>query len=206
MKNIAFLLIMAIGLSNFALSQNSSPEEILAKHYNAVGLENLKKANSIVMTGSITRQDVMPLTITKLRPDKYRIDFSVQDVPAIQSYNGKIAWQTMPWTGNVAPQMVPEARTGDFKNRADFEGPLVNWKEKGFLLDMVGIDTVNDVETYNLKLTRPDGSAEYFFIGTNDYLLHLQRNYRKGRDGSDVEVNVFLSDYREVKGERKSVV
>lgn len=152
------------------------------------------------MTGSITRQDVMPITITKQRPDKYRMDFSVQDVPAIQSYNGTAAWQTMPWTGNMAPQMVPEARIGDFKNRADFEGPLVNWKERGFVIEMVGIDTVNDVETYNLKLTRPDGNKEYFFIGTSDYLLHMQRNYRKGRDGSDVEVNVFLSDYREVNG------
>ena len=63
---IAILLVFST-----ACAQDLPLDDILLKHYKAIGFENLQKVNTIIMTGTMIQQDAMPVKIIRKRPDKY---------------------------------------------------------------------------------------------------------------------------------------
>ncbi|MFZ4564782.1 MAG: hypothetical protein ACOYNU_15495, partial [Bacteroidales bacterium] len=120
------------------------------------------------------------------------------DMTAYQVYDGQTAWVTAPWTGNAAPQAASADRTTDLKNRADFDGLLYNWKEKGHSLELTGTDTLEGNTLYKIKITRKDGGLEYYFIDNSGFLLQKRIFFRK-QGGKEVEVENLYRDYRKVE-------
>jgi hypothetical protein len=167
-RKIGIIIIFMVSALNFAiLGQN--PDKILKDYYKANGFDKLLKVKTIVMTGTITRNDLMPIKITKMRPDKFRMDFELADLAAIQAYDGKIGWSTAPWTGNPKPAIMDEDALKDVKNRSDFEGLLYNYKEKGHQFKLIGKDTINKQEVTKIELIRKDGGIEYYFIDNKNF-------------------------------------
>jgi hypothetical protein len=198
MKRI-FLLSSTLLLSLCAFSQEMNLAEILDRYFKAVGMANLQKSNTMILTGSIVQQDLMPVQVTRMRPDKYRMDFSVVDMPAIQAYDGKTAWLTAPWTNNPRPQAAPADRAKDIRIRADFDGVLFNWQAKGNKAELEGKDTVENRPAYRIKYTQPEGVTEYYFIDAGNYLLVKRIYFRKIRD-QEVPVENYYTDYRDAGG------
>jgi hypothetical protein len=197
-KRLFFLSFFCVIVSG-VIAQELTLEQILEKYYKAGKFDKLSKVNTIIMTGSIVQQDLMPVKIFRVRPDKYMMEFDVADMTAYQVYDGQTAWMTAPWTGNAAPQVMPAERTTDLKNRSDMDGVLVNWKEKGHALELAGKDTVNGLSVYKIKVTRKDGGIEYQFIDGSGFLLQKRLSYRKA-GGKELTVENFYHDYREVEG------
>lgn len=197
MKNISILFFTIIALSGKA--QELSINQVLEKYYIASGFDKLQKVNTIIMTGHITKQDYMPMKIIKMRPDKYKMEFDIQDVTAYQSYDGKIAWMTAPWTGNAKPQIMNEAAAKDIKNKSDFDGALYNLKDKKHIAELIGKESINDIEVYKIKLSLIEGGTEFYFIDSKDFLLQKKIVIRISRD-KETEVTSFYSDYRDVDG------
>jgi hypothetical protein len=194
-----FLLSTTLLLGLLAFSQELKLDEILDRYFKEIGMSALQKANTMILIGSIVQQDLMPVKVVKMRPDKYRMDFSVADNPAIQAYDGKNAWWTAPWTGNPRPQPMPEDRAKDLRVRADFDGILFNWKAKGCQAELAGKDTVEGKIAYKIRLTRVDGGFEYYFIDTEKFLLVKRIYYRKVRE-QEVAMENYYTDYREIGG------
>lgn len=190
-----FFAFAAVG----AMTQTPTLDQVLEKYYKAGNFRKLSQVKTIVMTGTLEQQDRMPVKIVRVRPDKYLLEFDVADITAYQGYDGQMAWFTAPWTGNPAPQVAPPDRTTDMKNRADMDGLLINWKEKGHLPELVGTDTVNGHAVYKIKITRKDGGTEYNFIGKTDFMLQKRLIYRMA-GGKEVQVETFYKDYRLVEG------
>jgi len=196
-----FMILTGLMLLTFATAhpQDLTLDKVLEKYFKASGLDILLKSKSIIMTGTSTQQDIMPLKIIKLRPDKYRMDFSVQDSPAIQAYDGQTAWWTMPWTGNNKPQLMPEERAKDLRIKADFDGILFNWKAKGHFVELVGQEPMDSLRVYKIKVTRKDSGIEYYYIDTKEFLLQKRISFRKLGD-QEVEVENYFTDYRIIGG------
>jgi hypothetical protein len=180
-------------------AQDLKMEEILEKYDKANDFDKLQKIQTIIMKGTLVQQDIMPVKIVKMRPDKYLMEFDVADITAYQGYDGKTAWMTTPWTGNPKPQLMPEDRAKDIRNRADFEGLLYNWKAKGHIAELAGMDSVEKSPAYKIKLTRKDEGIEYLFIDTKSFLLQKRLSSRMMR-GKEVQVENYFHDYRAVDG------
>jgi len=198
-KNLATIILVLISFQYFLSAQEPNLDKILKNYYKVNGLDKLQKVKTIVMTGTITRNDLMPIKITKMRPDKYRMDFELADLAAIQAYDGKTGWSTAPWTGNPKPTLMDEDALKDVKNRADFEGLLYNYKEKGHQAKLIGKDTINTNEVYKIELIRKDGGIEYYFIDTKNAQL-LKRSFKRNMRGKEVALENIFSDYRQVNG------
>ncbi len=182
-----------------AVAQEQSLNDILDKYYKAMGIDRLKKVNSMVMTGLMTQNDVMPVKVYRLRPDKYLMEFDIADLTAYQGYDGTTAWMTTPWTGNPKPQVMPPDRVGAMKITAEFEGILFDWKAKGHLVELAGKDTVDHVIMNKLKITKNDGGVEYLFIDPGDNLIK-KRLYNRTVRGREIVMENYFSDYRPVEG------
>ena len=194
--SLTFMILMTVLI---AKAKDPALDEILSKHYLAMGLENLRKVNTILMTGTMIQQDAMPVKIVRMRPDLYLMEFDIQDITAYQGYDGQTAWWTTPWTGNPAPQVMPDDRTRDLRSKADFDGILYNWKAKGNLVELTGRDTVENAPAYKLKVVKKDGGIEFLYIDTTKFIVQKRMYYRIIR-GKEAAVEIYFHDYRSVQG------
>ncbi len=199
MKTRSSLVFLFFTLVPGLFAQQLTLNQILDSYYKAGNFDKLQKVNSIIMTGNIVQQDLMPVKIVRVRPDKYMMQFDVADLTAYQVYDGQTAWMTTPWTGKAAPQVMPPERATDMKNRADIDGILFNWKEKGHSLELAGKDTVDGRIAYKIKVIRKDGGIEYNIIDTATFMLQKRISFRKA-GGKEVTIENFYRDYRKVDG------
>jgi hypothetical protein len=199
MKIRSSLVFLFFTLVPGLFAQQLTLNQILDNYYKAGNYDKLQNVNSIIMTGNIVQQDLMPVKIVRVRPDKYMMQFDVADMTAYQVYDGQTAWMTTPWTGKAAPQVMPPERATDLKNRADMDGVLFNWKEKGHSLELAGKDTVDGRMAYKIKVIRKDGGIEYNVIDTATFMLQKRISFRKA-GGKEVTIENFYRDYRTVDG------
>ena len=121
MKKLCLSAVFFCFIAVMAGAQELNLNEILNRYYKASGIDKWQNVSSVIMTGTITQNDIMPVKIIRMRPDKYFMEFDVADLTAYQVYDGKTAWMTTPWTGNPKPQVMPPDRANEFKSRADFD-------------------------------------------------------------------------------------
>ena len=199
MRKKISLAVAILMICSMAGAQDLNLDNILSNHYKAIGLGNLMKVNTIIMTGTIIQQDAMPAKIIKMRPDKYLMEFDIQDITGYQGYDGLTAWSIAPWSGNPKPQVMPDDRAKDLRSRADFDGLLYNWKEKGHSVELVGRDTVENAPAFKLKITKKDGGIEFYYLDATKFTIQKRMYFRMVR-GKEVEVENYFRDYRMVQG------
>lgn len=190
-----FLFLISLA----GLAQDLSLDQVMERYYTASEIEKMQQVNTVIMTGLRVQQDIMPLKIIRKRPNRFLMEFDVADLTAYQAFDGEQGWTTAPWTGNPAPQPLPEARNRDMMYNADFDGMLYNWKEKGNTLELTGIDTIEDGLAYRINLIRADSALQIYHIDTESFLLKKQTTFRTVR-GEEIAIENVYDDYRMVDG------
>jgi hypothetical protein len=83
----------------------------------------------------------------------------------------------------VTPAAVWDLAGGKLTNRSalaateardldgDFDGPLVNWKEKGHVAELAGKESLPGAEAFKIQLTTKNGVARTFYIDAATYLV-----------------------------------
>lgn len=196
------LLVMGTLVSWPVHAQELSLEAVLNEYYEALGgLEQLKSVNSMKMTGRMLMGQGMeaPLTLWSKRPDMIRQEFTVQGVTGIQAYDGDTAWMFMPFMGQTDPELMSPDMASAMEEGADFDGPLVDYAEKGHQVELLGKDTVEGTETYKLKVTLKSGEVSYFYLDS-EYYLPIKTEGKRTFEGNEVEIVTILGDYKEVGG------
>ncbi len=199
MKTTLLTIFACLAATSILKAQEPDLESILAKYYSAVNMEKLAAVQSVVMTGTIVQQDLMPVKIYRLRPDRYLMEYDVADLTAYLGFDGTAGWFTAPWTGNAAAQKAAPDREADLRIRADIDGVLYKWKEKGHLPELVGADTVDRRPSYRIKVTRKDGGIEYHLLDAETF-LPARRISTRMAGGKEIPVETTYRDYRKVSG------
>jgi outer membrane lipoprotein-sorting protein len=199
-KSFAVLVVSMLVISTWAFAQTA--DELINKNIQAHGgLEKLKAIKSVKMTGKMSMEGGMeaPFTFQKKRPDKIRIEFTLQGLTGIQAYDGATAWQLMPFMGSKDPQKMPEDEKKDIIEQADFDGPLVDYKAKGNTVEYVGKEDVEGTEAHKLKLTLKNGNIRYLFLDPETG-LEIKATAMIKREGVEASVDSFFGEYKEVNG------
>ncbi|MFQ5627545.1 MAG: outer membrane lipoprotein-sorting protein [bacterium] len=188
----------------FAAAQAQSVDEIIEKHIAALGgLEKLQAVKSLKVAGTsvVTAMGFEAgFTRQSKRPHFIRLDVNVQGQNMVQAYNGKTAWQIVPFTGNLDPQPMPEFQAQGFRLQADMDGPLIDYKKKGHKVELVGKEDLEGTEVYRLKISLKSGEIIQMFIDTEHYLPLKSTAKVKGPGGNEIEAETYFSDYKPVAG------
>jgi len=169
-------LLLCIGL-NCGAEQALDRDEIIARHIEACGgKSNLSALRSLRLDGKISFGDGdfrIDLAWTALfkRPGMLREDASLQGLTGISAYDGKEGWQVQPFQGRKEPERASADDSKTLAQKADFDGPLVGWKEKGFTVSYLGPEDVDGTAALKLKVARPSGDYEYDFLDPDYFLL-----------------------------------
>ena len=153
--------------------QGQTLDEILAKNYQAHGgLEKLKAVTAMKISGKMVIPDQgldMPIVIWQKYPDKMRVECTFQDKKIVQAYDGKKAWWIMPFQSDEPREMTPE-QAKLFAEQADFENPLVVFREKGYKLELLGEEDLDGAAVFKLKLTKSDGREIFYYLDADSGL------------------------------------
>ena len=194
------VLLLAVPCFNPAASSQTA-EELVNKNIEAKGgMDKMKAIKTWRMTGTLiaggTRATVGQVN---MRPNLVRETFSLQGMTAVQAYDGSAAWQVQPFGGRKDPQLMGEDDTRDLLMDSDFDGPLVDYKDKGNTVEYLGHDVVDGDDALRLKLTLKNGDIIYYYLDPDTY-LEIRKETQEFIRGSVRENVSDLGSYKPIAG------
>jgi hypothetical protein len=200
MRHAMIVLVAVRCLSVFAQCQTA--EELVDKNIQAKGgMEKIKAIHSVHMTGKLTAGGGFTATVTQdgMRPNLVRETFSLQGMTGVQAYDGTVGWQIQPFGGHKDPELMGEDDVRDLLRDADFDGPLVDYREKGNTVEYLGHDVVDGDDALRLKVTLKNGDILYYYLDPDTY-LEIRKEIQEFIRGSIKENVVDLGSYKPVAG------
>ncbi len=197
----ALPLMMALCCLCFTVAgQERKLDELLARHYEALGgLEAIKSVQSRRLTGRMTVAPGMeaPIKVQFKRPTKMRVDFIVQGMTGSQAYDGETAWMMMPFLGQTAPERLPADQAVNLIKQAEFDGPLVDWKEKGHQVELLGLAQFEGKDAYKLKIIQNNGDVLYHYLDSGSFLT-VGQDGKEVVQGKEVDFKSIIGNYKDV--------
>jgi hypothetical protein len=142
----------------------------------------------------------LPFVMEMKRPRKMRLELQVNGQTAIQVFDGATGWKLRPFLNRrvVEPYTADELKMASLQ--ADLDGPLVDYAAKGTQIEMVGMEKVEDRDTYKLKLTMKNGHTIHVWIDAHTFLEAKIEGQPRRLDGTYHPVEVYFREYRPVNG------
>jgi len=194
------VLLLAVLCFNLPASSQTA-DELVNKNIEAKGgMNKIKAIKTWRMTGKLIGGG---LTATagqeNMRPNLVRETFSLQGMTAVQAYDGSAAWQIQPFGGRKDPQLMGEDDARDLLMDSDFDGPLVDYKDKGNAVEYLGHDVVDGDDALRLKVTQKNGDIIYYYLDPDTY-LEIRKETQEFIRGSVRENVSDLGSYKPIAG------
>jgi hypothetical protein len=200
MRHALIVLIAVCCCGTFSSSQTA--DELIAKNIQARGgLEKMKAIKTMRMTGRFEGGGGFTASVGQEneRPALIRETFTLQGMTAVQAYDGTAGWQIQPFGGKKDPQLMGEDDLRDLLLDADFDGPLVDYKEKGSTVEYLGHDVVDGDDALRLKITLKNGDIIYDYLDP-DTFIEIRKEIQQFIRGSVRDRVVGLGSYKPVAG------
>ena len=198
MKTNTFL-VAAIAFVTSVSAYAQTVDEIVDKHVAAMGgLDKLKGVTSLVTERSLSVQGMeIPTKTTVLVGKAMRTESSVMGNSMIQVVDGNTGWMIRPamMQGTGEPEDMPADQLKQQLGQLDPFGALVNYKEKGNKVELVGKEKVDKADVYHLKVTTKDGQVMDEYIDATTNLVSKVKTNMNGQEGE-----LSFSDYKAVDG------
>lgn len=159
-----------------------------------------RKGGQIVVAPRPADEVRLPFTMHLARPRKMRIELQFNGNTALQVFDGTNGWKLRPYLNRrvVEPYTADELKSTT--TQADLDGPLVDYAAKGTKLELVGMEKVEDHDTYKIKLTMKNGQSENVWIDSQTFLETKIEGQPRRLDGVFHPVEIYFRDYRPVNG------
>ena len=173
-------------------------DEIINKYINALGgKEKITSLNTVKISGTISQNgNDISLVITKKNKVGSRLDFSVAGTENYQIVTPAKGISFMPIRGMTEPTEMTEAEFKSGQTLLDIQSPLLDYKEKGNTVELLGNEKVDNEDCYKLKLTYKNGITLNLFISLKDY-RNIKTIGKRTVNGEEMEFETKLSNYKQ---------
>ncbi|TXF77749.1 hypothetical protein [Chryseobacterium sp.] len=179
-----------------ASSATLSLESIIKKNIEALGgAEKLREAKSAMASGVIyTQQANVPIKTWMVHNEGLRLDMQIQgrtNTTVVTPYG---AWTLFPAQRQKRAVDSDLATAREGAEELDMTGDLLDYRNKGNTVELLGSEDVEGNEAYKLKVTRKSGTTVLLFLDATSFLL-LKRVIDKTIDGKVTTVTERYSNY-----------
>ncbi len=200
-------LVIAASLFFTAAIQAQSPppqnaDEIIARYLKAVGgADRMQAVRSLRRVGKYEGEGGFEATLVQenMRPGSVREEFTLQGMTAINAWDGKAGWKIDPFQGKKDAESLSDEEMRSLLLDADFDEPLVNYREKGNSVQFAGTDQIEGTDVYRIKVTLKNGDSRTYYLDADSY-VPIKIDDRETIRGSEQEFETTLGDYKEVAG------
>lgn len=108
------LIIFMLLFTSSLIAQTA--DEILEKHFEVTGHTNLLEKNNVTMKGKLIQGGLeIPFQSYGKRPNKFRMDGTINEYTFTQAFDGETGWTVNPLMGINIPQLLPEEQADDLE-------------------------------------------------------------------------------------------
>ncbi len=208
MKTIKLLLALLF-LATTAI-QAQTAEEIIANYLENTGGETTWEAiKGLQMDGAVKTQGIeLPFTQIQMTDGRSYTKANLQGQDFYQDvYDGETLWNTNQFTLK-AEKSDAEATANRKLESNDFPDQFLNYKEKGYTLELLGKETIEGTETFKIKLTKEpitiDGqkipNVVFVYFDTENFVPIVEEQEVPSGPGKGQISSTKYSDYTEVNG------
>lgn len=195
------LALASVGALGAPLAAQSA-DDIIARYVKTVGgADKIQSIRTLRRVGKFTGDDGFEAVVIteSTRPNKVREEFSIQGMTGVNAYDGASGWKIDPFGGKKDPESLSDEEMRSIVEDSDFDEPLINYKQKGNKVELVGKDQVEGTDVYKLKVTLKSGDTRYYYMDTESYVPIKYETKRIIR-GTPQESETTLGDYKQVGG------
>jgi hypothetical protein len=183
--------------------QAQTLDEIVARHIEARGgKEKLKAIQTLKLTRTVATGIGNPIKVVlyKKRPNLVRLEQGPTQPGATlipRGISADAAWDTV--QGKPVPrpvQLAAEARDIE----GDFDGLLVDWKEKGHTVTLDGREKMPGGDAFKLLATLKSGPKRTIYVDAKTYLERRHTGVLNLPGGRQFEVTITFDNWRDVEG------
>ena len=199
MKHLRIALFTLTSFIAFNASAQTV-DEVIDKHIEAMGgKEKLASLKSLRMETNLSVQGMdIPVIQTRVHNVGQRVDISAMGMEGFVITTPTAGWTFMPFMGQTAAEAMPEDQVKESVDELDLQGSLLNYKEKGHTVELVGKEAVDGTEAYKVKLTTKGGKVRTFFIDPKNY--YIIRTVAKATvNGQEQEVTINFADFKKTE-------
>ena len=199
LKNLSLIVLLCLPAAAAAQTADEIVTKVLAARG---GVERIKAVRSQRISGTINFGGGAqgPFLVELKRPGKMHIEVTIQGQTLVRSYDGKSAgWVINPFGEKKGVQPMSAEDISNIADESDFDGPLMDYKEKGNRVKLAGKEEVDGQLAYRLKLTSAKGETRSYLFDAGNFHLVRWEGTRKVGD-KDVPWESMFRDYREVDG------
>jgi len=200
MKRLFFSVLL---LATVHISNAQTVDEVIGNYVNAMGgKEKLNGIQSLHLTGVATMQNGNEITtdIWKVNGKLFRrtTNFGMGSTTTLITEKG--GWQTNFRNGG-AFEAMPDQQLKNQLYELDCAGPLVDYKTKGHMAELIGKETIDGKECYKIKFATKEGRELIFFIDAKTYYIDRMSYKGRGRPATqgatpeEVVISVDFSNY-----------
>ncbi len=202
------IALLTLAFANY--SQAQTVDEIITTYFeNMGGLDKLKSISGVKMYAKINQQGMeIPLEIVQLKDGRQMTSINFQGKEIKQGvFDGETLWGHNFMT--MKAEKSDAEATNNFKlNTNDFPDAFVNYKEKGYTVELLGKETIDGAETFKIKLIKEpvtvDGKQEedisFYYFDTENFVPIAIHTDIKAGPGKGMTSEITMSDYQEVDG------
>jgi len=204
------LLVLALVVSFSAQVNAQTAEEIVANYIDAIGgEENLLKIQGIKMIGELNAQGMkIPMETVTMKDGRMyaQIEFQGKKIKQMFTDGTKV------WMFNMMAQTIEEMPADETKmiiqEFKDFPNPFLNYKDKGYTIELMGTETQEGTECFKIKLTKKPHmikdeevpNISFYYFETDTFVPILTEAEVPSGPAKGQLMKTPLSDYQEVDG------
>ncbi len=197
------ILRRLVGMALFAAPLSAqTADDIIARYVKTIGgMDRIQALQTLRRTGRFTGGGGFEAVVVQenKRPNRVRQEFSLQGMTGINAYDGRAGWKIEPWQGKKDPEALSEEELRDITEESDFDGPLINYQQKGNRVELVGTEQVEGTDAFKLKVTLANGDVRTYYMDT-DYYVPIRIDTKRIIRGAEQETETSLGDYKQVAG------
>lgn len=210
------ILFLALAFGSFSQVNAQTADEIIDAYLeNSGGADNWRNLKGMEMTGDMDMMGMnIPIKIISMKDSRQMTEISVQGQVIKQGvFDGEVMWGINFMNGQ--PEEMEAEMVDNFKkNEAnDFPTPLLDYKDKGYTVELLGKETMEGTECFKIKLTKKpimiNGVEEevvtIYYFDAEDMVPIAEEmiggSMNQGPPGEDGKnMMTTYSDYQEVEG------
>ncbi|NQZ75184.1 MAG: outer membrane lipoprotein-sorting protein [Ekhidna sp.] len=208
LKSLFAVLALVTFVSTSA--QDVTVDEIIDGYLeNTGGKEAWRNVKGVKMVAKVNQGGMeIPLELVQLADGKQFTKITFQGMTLMQGvYDGETLWGT-----NFQSMKAEKSDTETTENMKldanDFPDSFLDYKEKGYTVELMGTETIDGAETYKVKLTKEprmlDGEevedvSFHYFESESFVPLAVDQEIKSGPQAGSISRNT-MSDYQEVDG------
>jgi outer membrane lipoprotein-sorting protein len=193
----AMAVTAVVGLVAGLGASGQTVDELIASNLESKGgLARMRAIQTMKQTRRMNLQGMeSPVVVYAKRPNMVRQEIAAGGRTVVMAYDGVTPWIVNPLAGAPDAVQVTGPMADSIRQDSDFDGPLVDYRDKGHTIELVGLETLGTAKVHHLKVTTKKGLVQHYYL---DQKTALEVKIVMEMEPTTMEQE--FSDYRAVEG------